>query len=139
MPSKKRMLPVTGRGAFYVPSLELQDAAGAIRCALSAPSGVYNVCDDEPLIWRDFVGAIATAAHGPAPLQLPGFLGGFLFGYPWAWLSRSIRLKNHHFKRVTGWEPRMRNARDGYAAVAQDPTNTIDHTHHGSFAGVENG
>jgi nucleoside-diphosphate-sugar epimerase len=119
--ARKRMLPQIGRGAFYVPSLHLDDAAESIHYALSAPSGLYNVCDDEPLLWRDFVGAIATAAGGPPPLKLPGFLGHVLFGYPWAWLSRSIRLNNQHFKHVTGWEPRFRSARDGYAAIASAP------------------
>ena len=127
--ARKRMLPQIGSGAFYVPSLHLDDAADAVRYALSAQSGVYNVCDDEPLLWRDFVAAIATAAHGPSPLKLPGFLGRVLFGYPWAWLSRSIRLNNHQFKRATGWEPRVRNAREGYAAIARGLSPTIPSAH----------
>jgi hypothetical protein len=50
---------------------------------------------------------------------MPGILAPVAIGYPWKWMSRSIRLSNGLFKRTTGWSPRYADVLSGLAAIAQ--------------------
>jgi nucleoside-diphosphate-sugar epimerase len=115
---RRRMLPLVGSGSFFFPSIHVADAAAALKAALELPAGLYNVVDDEPLRWKEFVQIMARAADAPAPLHVPGFMGGLLMGYPWQYLSRSLRLSNAKLKTLSPWRPRTPRARDGFAAIA---------------------
>ena len=114
------MPPQIGDGQNFFASLHLDDAACAVVHALQVPSGVYNVCDDEPLRWADFLRALTQAAGAPPPLRLPTFLGPILLGYPWRWVSRSVRLSNARFKAAAGWRPQVRSAIEGWPQVVQE-------------------
>lgn len=109
----KRMIPVIGAGDYYFPSLYLNDAARAVVCALDAASGTYNVCDDDPLTWSAFVDAAAQAAGAPRPMRVPAFLGPLAMGYPWKWMSRSIRMSNDLLKKTSPWRPSYPDAAAG--------------------------
>jgi nucleoside-diphosphate-sugar epimerase len=115
---KRRMLPQIGDGRFYLPSVEISDAAQAVAHALKATSGAYNISDDEPLRYSDYLRSCAEALGAPAPTKLPGFLGSIMVGYPWRWMSRSVRMSNARFKAATGWQPRVACIRDGWRIVA---------------------
>lgn len=114
---RRRMLPLVGSGSFFFPSIHVDDAAAAIKTALDLPPAIYNVVDDEPLRWKEFVQIMARAAGAPAPFHVPGFMGGLLMGYPWQYLSRSLRLSNAKLKTVSLWRPHTPRARDGFAAI----------------------
>jgi 2-alkyl-3-oxoalkanoate reductase len=116
---RRRMLPQLGRASFYLPSIYVEDAAHAIVRSLSAPPGIYNVCDDEPLTFASYLAEVARAVGAKAPLRLPEFLGPVLMGYPWQWIKRSIRASNARLKEVTGWSPRVKSAREGWPLVVQ--------------------
>lgn len=107
---EKRMLPVIGSGTHYFPPLHLYDAAESVVHALSAPSGVYNVCDDNPVQWAGFLDALSRAIQAPRPMRVPAVLGSVLMGYPWRWMTRSVRMSNARFKSVTPWSPRYPDA-----------------------------
>ena len=47
------MLPQIGAGTFYFPSIYLDDAAQAVAHSCQVPGGIYNICDDAPLLWKD--------------------------------------------------------------------------------------
>lgn len=115
---RRRMLPLVGSGNFFFPSIHVADAAAALKAALELPAGIYNVVDDEPLRWKELVQIMARAADAPAPLHVPGFIGGLLMGYPWQYLSRSLRLSNAKLKTLSAWRPHTPHARDGFAAIA---------------------
>ena len=71
---------VAGKPGAYMSSLHADDAATAVVAALDAPTGIYNVCDDEPLTRRDALDAFA-AAFGTAPAaHEPGWLIRLLAG-----------------------------------------------------------
>lgn len=118
--ARRRMLPQVGPGRFYFPSIHVADAARAVVHALGAPAGAYNVCDDEPLRWADYLRALTRAAGAPLPLRLPEFMGPLLFGYPWRSISRSVRLSNARFQSTTGWRPAVRSAAEGWAQVVRE-------------------
>jgi nucleoside-diphosphate-sugar epimerase len=106
---EKRWLPAIGAGAYYYPSLHLDDAAQAVVSALSASSGLYNVCDDMPVRWSEFLDRSALIIGAPRPMRVPALLGPLVMGYPWRWMSRSVRMSNAKFKNETSWTPRYRD------------------------------
>jgi nucleoside-diphosphate-sugar epimerase len=106
---EKRWLPVIGRGEYFYPSVHLDDAARAIVSALSAPAGIYNVCDDTPVRWAEFLDGFAQIIGAPRPMRVPALLGPLAIGYPWRWMSRSVRMSNSKFKLKTAWQPRYRD------------------------------
>jgi Nucleoside-diphosphate-sugar epimerases len=114
--ARKGWAPIPGAADAYWSSVSHDDAASAVLASLAAPSGVYNVCDDEPLTRRDVLNAI-TDAFGLARVKpmpswatpLMGSLGGLM--------ARSERMSNRKL-RGTGWAPRYPSAREGLRATA---------------------
>jgi nucleoside-diphosphate-sugar epimerase len=116
---RKWMFPRIGPSRNYISPLYLDDAGSAIAAALNAPSGIYNVTDDEPLPLRDYLREMRTALHAPPPLPLPAAVGPAMFGEPWRYVSRSLRVSNAKFKQATGWSPYVRNAAQGWRQIAE--------------------
>ena len=56
-----RMSTVAGRPDAYMSSVHADDAATAALAALDAPTGTYNVVDDEPLRRADYLAAASSA------------------------------------------------------------------------------
>jgi nucleoside-diphosphate-sugar epimerase len=107
---------VAGRPHAYQSSIHLADAASAVVAALHAPSGIYNVVDDEPLTKRDYAGAVC-AVFGTKPwVDLPGRFAR-LGGRKSEVLTRSHRVSNAKFKHATGWSPAYPSAREGFRAM----------------------
>lgn len=117
--ARRRRFPLLGAGQNYFSSIYVPDAARAVVAALGAPGGVYNVCDDEPLRFADYIGALAGAAGASRPWRLPGLLGRWALGGVWKYLSRSQRVSNRRFREATGWRPQVRSARDGWLLVTE--------------------
>jgi nucleoside-diphosphate-sugar epimerase len=92
------------------------DAASAVVAALSLPSGIYNVSDDEPLRHREFVNALADAA-GAAHLGLLPTWTTALAGPVGRTLARSLRVSNRKLRAAAGWAPRYPSAREGLWAA----------------------
>ena len=115
--ASRRLFPLIGGGSLFISSIYLDDAAQAVAHALSAPAGVYNVCDDEPVQFSVYLRTLAGTLGAKMPLGVPGFLGSALMGYPWHWLSRSVRMENAKLKAATAWSPKVRSIRDGWSIV----------------------
>jgi nucleoside-diphosphate-sugar epimerase len=117
---RRRRFPVVGGGRNFVSSLHADDAAAAVVAALDAPSGIYNVADDEPLQEREFVATAAKALGVKPPIRVPRALVGIMLGGAATPLLRSWRISNARFKEVTGWAPAYPSAREGWRAVARE-------------------
>lgn len=113
---RKGQAPAFGSPDAYQASVMVDDAAAAVRAALDAPAGLYNVNDDEPLTRRDHYTAAAAALGLPAPKFLPESLGKLLRVRV---LARSQRVDNGAFKAATGWAPRYPSAREAWAEMAR--------------------
>ncbi len=100
----------------YVSSLTTDDAAAAVLSSLSAPAGLYNVGDDEPVTRREFFGALAGALGVPPPFVAPAGLTR-LGGPKAAALVRSQRISNRRFVDTTGWKPTSSSVRLGWPKV----------------------
>lgn len=115
--------PLPGHPEAYVPVIWSDDAADAVVTALSkAPSGVYDIVDDEPLARRDMFAAMAHAAGRQRLRRLPAWLMHLVGGVGADTLSRGLRISNHCFKEETGWAPTVRDARVGFQRLASSTT-----------------
>jgi nucleoside-diphosphate-sugar epimerase len=71
---KRGFCPWPGRGDVPLSFVHLDDVAQTFLCAVqSAPAGisVYNVTDDMPTIWLDFLVRVARLPRSGAPVFLP--------------------------------------------------------------------
>ena len=117
---RKRLIFQFGGASNYFSSAYVPDAACAVAAALNVPAGIYNVCDDEPIAFAEYLRAAAAACGAPPPRRLPGFLGKVMFGAVWNYFSRSHRISNARLKSATNWRPSVRSAADGWPLVAAE-------------------
>jgi nucleoside-diphosphate-sugar epimerase len=108
---------VLGPADGYVSVIHMTDAASAVVSALSAPAGIYNVVDNEPLTKRAFAQALASASGTATWVRGPG-RGALLLGSRLTALTRSLRVTNAKFRNATGWSPKYPSAREGWLATA---------------------
>lgn len=109
---------IAGDRDAFMASVHCDDVATAVVAALDAPTGIYNVADDEPLTRGDYLAAFAQAFGIKAPKPTPTRLVRLAGGSAAAALTASQRVSNRRFRDVTGWSPRYADARVGWAAIA---------------------
>ena len=91
----------------------------AVIDALSkAPSGIYDIVDDEPLQKRQLASALARAAGRKWLLRPPRIFLWLYAGRHMMFLARSQRVSNRKFKGETAWSPMIPSARDGFNLLA---------------------
>lgn len=115
---RRRLLVQPGPGSHFVSSIYIPDAGSAVLASLNLPAGTYNVADDNPLSFKDYLQTLANAVHVPKPFRFPGALGKATFGGVWSYLSRSHRVSNARFKEASGWEPSVPSVVEGWPLVA---------------------
>jgi nucleoside-diphosphate-sugar epimerase len=118
--ARRRMFPVIGKGDNFLSSIHVADAGAAVTAALSLPAGAYNVADDEPLRMREYAQALTQAFGLPKPWRIPAWLGKLVLGGPGRYILRSQRVSSGRFKEASGWSPKHRSVREGYAAIAAE-------------------
>jgi nucleoside-diphosphate-sugar epimerase len=104
---------IPGRPDAFISSVSHDDAARAVVAALDAPSGIYNVADDEPVWRREYFASFARALGLKEPRILPGWMAA-AFGSLGEMLARSERISNRKFRHATNWSPRYRSVREGF-------------------------
>ena len=115
---RRRLLVQPGPGAHHVSSIYIPDAGSAVLASLNVPSGIYNVVDENPLPFKEYLHTLADAVHVPKPFRFPGALGKATFGGVWSYLSRSQRVSNARFKKASGWKPSVSSVAEGWPIVA---------------------
>jgi nucleoside-diphosphate-sugar epimerase len=124
-----RMSTVAGRPDAFMSSLHVDDAATATLAALVAPTGTYNVVDDEPLTRRDYLAALSTAYGLRRLNSLPAWMLRMVAGRSADALVASQRVSNQQFRTTTGWAPAYPSAREGWSHEAARRTDPEEHTH----------
>ena len=119
--ARKGLFPVIGAGENFWNILQVDDAAAAVASAVANyPNGVgrvFNVCDDEPVRYRELVEFVAGELGARKPLRMPAFLArGMLGAHTTDFLLASARCKNQAIKDALGWKPGYSTYREGYAA-----------------------
>lgn len=113
----------------FSPTLWIGDAASALLAALDrAPSGLFDVVDDEPLRQRQLKTAFARAAGRRRALSVPIWLVRMMAGPAAEVFTRSLRISNRRFRNATGWAPQVRDAIEGMARVGAE-TSPVPTTH----------
>ena len=113
------LAPTVGDPDAYTSWIHADDAATAVVAALTAPAGIYNVTDDEPVTRREHAEIVAAALgtrkarFAPSVVTRAGGPSGSL-------LTRSQRVSNRRFKDATGWAPAYPTSREGWAVEAAD-------------------
>ena len=72
--------------------------------ALRAPSGTYNVADDEPVTRAEAGRIVAEALGVKPPHPVPKAVQAATPASA-KLLMRSLRVSNRRFKEATGWQP----------------------------------
>ncbi|MCY6381070.1 NAD-dependent epimerase/dehydratase family protein [Hoeflea prorocentri] len=110
----------------YKSMIWIDDAASAIvEAAESAPTGLYDVVEDDPATQFEAIAAIATAVRRRRLLKLPRVL--LRIAIPKNLrdlLTRSQRISNTRFRDVTGWRPQVPSQRIGWQMMAQKDKST---------------
>ena len=112
---RRGWMPFFGRRDAYLATVTQQDAAAAALAALTLPSGIYNVVDDEPLTREEFGRAVAAMLGVRPPRFVPTWLTK-LGGSVAETLSRSLRLSNRKLEQASNWKPQYPSAREGMRA-----------------------
>ena len=116
--ARRHLLAQIGSGSNYFSSIYVPDAGRAVAAAVGLPAGIYNVCDDDPLLFSQYVRIVVESAGAPKQLHLPGLLGTWLFGDVWKYFSRSLRVSNGKLRAASNWTPHARSAREGWSLTA---------------------
>jgi 2-alkyl-3-oxoalkanoate reductase len=122
--ARRGLVTVFGPDDAYAPSLWTDDAANALVAALGpgVPAGVYDVVDDEPLT-RGELGESMKAATGQRwAVRPPMALVRVLLPAMAPYAGLSTRISNGRFKQVSGWRPRVADARDGWRRIGGSVT-----------------
>jgi nucleoside-diphosphate-sugar epimerase len=116
---RKRRLPVPSSGGGFASFVHLEDAAAATVAALEKGRAgqAYNIVDDEPVRWADFLDTLAVELGARRPWRVPGWI---LRAIPYlhTLLSTSMRVSNAKAKRELGWAPAVPTYREGIRLVA---------------------
>jgi nucleoside-diphosphate-sugar epimerase len=118
--ARRGLFPVVGSGAQFMSSIHVDDAATAAVAALGVDSGVYNVVDDEPLRFREYVEAVGASLGVAQRLRLPAWLMKAAFGEGSHVLLVSRRVSNRRFRTAADWTPRAASARRHLPAVVRE-------------------
>ncbi len=105
-------VPMPGERDAYVSFIHTDDLGPAVVAALTAPSGAYNVVDDEPLT-RAELGSVLAQALGRKRLRAAPVVRR-LIGKRFDYIARSQRVSNSALETSTGWSPSIPTSRDGW-------------------------
>ncbi|GAA0966096.1 NAD(P)-dependent oxidoreductase [Actinocorallia libanotica] len=125
-PATRRLIHLARRRRLPVPSpsgtvslVHIHDAASATVAALhrGRPGQPYNIVDDHPVTFEDYLRAVAQAAGAPPPRRVPSNLLTALPYLRALMVTTRIRLSNRRAIDELGWTPRYPSCRDGLAAL----------------------
>lgn len=118
---RRRRIPVIGSGRGTYSFVHVDDAAFATALAIEdGRPGVYNVVDDEPATFADWLPSYAQLLGAPSPLRVPEVVGRLAGGPYVSYLTTELRgASNDKAKDELRWKPRYASWRDGFRAALQ--------------------
>jgi nucleoside-diphosphate-sugar epimerase len=117
----RRLLPVPIRWRGTLGLIHHADAASATVAALERGTGgrAYNIVDDTPVSWREYVETVARTRRAKSPLALPGWLLRTAAPYAGALMTRvNMQVSNRRARQELAWIPQYPNVAAGLAAGA---------------------
>lgn len=119
---KKRKLPIIGKGDFYWNVIHVDDAASAILHILlnkeRCQNKIINVSDFNPILFSDWVKAIASATGSKPPASIPKWIGRLVLGKDmFGVLTSSYKLVKEDVMK--DWQPVYPDFREGIRTVVK--------------------
>jgi 2-alkyl-3-oxoalkanoate reductase len=113
---RRRRIPIVGRGAGIMSFVHVEDAAAATVAAVEGGApGIYNVCDDDPAPYRDWLPIYARRIGAKRPLRVPTALARIAAGPFATTLATELRgASNAKARRELRWEPGFGSWRRGF-------------------------
>jgi nucleoside-diphosphate-sugar epimerase len=116
----RRRLPVIPWGETgFTCFIHVDDAASAAVAAMERgrPGQAYNIVDDEPATWRQFVTAVAATHGTPRPMSVPAWLFRRMVPYLGClMIDTSMRVSRAKATHELGWNPLIPNLQVGLAS-----------------------
>jgi nucleoside-diphosphate-sugar epimerase len=114
----KRRFPIVGNGQGRTSFIHVDDAAEATALAIQAAApGIYNIADDEPAPFAEWLPYLASLLGAKPPFHAPAWLARLVAGEGGVvWSTQSRGASNAKAKRELGWLPGFASWRDGFAA-----------------------
>ena len=117
---RKHRLPVPSSGGGFANFIYLEDAAAATVAALEKGRAgqAYNIVDDEPARWADYLDTLAAELGARRPWRVPTWM---LRPIPYlhAIMTTSMRVSNAKARRELDWAPAVSTYREGIPLVAR--------------------
>lgn len=111
---RRRHFPIAGSGAGTTSFVHVDDAAAATVLALGGPSGVFNICDDQPASLKDWLPFYARLVGAPPPRYIPALAERVLGNEHLAFRSTRQRgADNAKARARLGFAPAWVGWRDG--------------------------
>ena len=111
---RKRRFPVPSSGGGFVNFIYLEDAAAATVAVLEKGRAgqAYNIVDNEPARWADYLDTLATELGARRPWRVPGWV---LRPIPYihTMMTTSMRVSNAKARRELGWAPAVSTYHEG--------------------------
>jgi nucleoside-diphosphate-sugar epimerase len=113
---RRRRVPIVGEGTGVFSFIHVEDAAAATVAALAAREpGIYNIVDDEPVPFREWLPGYATILQAPAPYRIPRFIGALVAGpYAIYLMIQQRGVSNQKARTRLSWHPQHKNWREGF-------------------------
>jgi nucleoside-diphosphate-sugar epimerase len=119
---RRRSLPLPGGGQTFMSWIYIEDAAVAMVAALERGRAgqAYNIVDNEPVRWHDFMTELARAAGVPAPWSMPRWvLRPFAPFAETIMAETSLRVSNARAKSELDWTPGVPTYHEGIQRIVQ--------------------
>lgn len=112
---KARKFPLIGDGVGIFSFVHIDDAAVATAKAVTAPPGIYNVVDDHPVRFSEWLPAFAHAVGAKRPLKVPVWLARVAAGGAMVtWMQTLKGATNARAKSALRWTPRHASFKHGF-------------------------
>ncbi len=100
----------------------IEDAAAAMIAALERGRAgqAYNIVDNEPVRWHDFMTELARAGGAPAPWSIPRWVLRPVAPFAEVIMAEtSIRVSNARARSELDWAPSVPTYREGIQRIVQ--------------------
>ena len=112
---QKRWLPRMHNDRGQLPFIHLDDAVTATVAALhrGRSGGLYDIVDDQPASFSEFVAELADCSGAPRPFVVPRWVLRLLTPYMTQLLTARVSMSNAQARRELAWTPQFTSYQDG--------------------------
>ncbi len=119
---RRRSLPLPAGGQTFMSWIYIEDAAAAMVAAIERGRAgqAYNIVDNEPVRWHDFMTELARAVGAPAPWSLPRWALRLVAPFAEIIMAEtSLRVSNARARSELDWVPSVPTYREGIQRIVQ--------------------